>query len=277
VPVTSCRVVAAVGVNVRRWKTGDRLPSVRLRLRDMPSMPLRQPAGVRPSVPARIHHWGSFAEYVAIDNADLNVVRLPKAWTSSLQQPWVSIRNLLSRPGRSGTRAARRVGRGPRLRRCGLSAIMIARPWGQRRRDRHRGEAAFARKLGADATLDSAEARSSAELVNRIAEVTEAARTCPSMRSGAPRRCFDSVSCCASGGIADRLLLGEQPPCLPMDKVVGRELEILAPWHPGASLSALFAMILSGALDPAALVGERISLEQSARAPWRWTASKASA
>ncbi len=42
-------------------------------------MPLGQPAGLRGTVPAGFTHWGSFAEYVAIDHAEQNLVHLPES------------------------------------------------------------------------------------------------------------------------------------------------------------------------------------------------------
>ena len=106
--------------------------------------------------------------------------------------------------------------------------------------------------------------------MNRIAEVTGGGAHGSIDALGSPKTCFDSVSCLRKRGrhVQIGLLLGEQAaPAIPMDKVIGRELEILGSHGIQAHrYPALFAMILSGALDPAALVGERISLAQAARA-----------
>jgi len=70
--------VVAVGKQVTRWQVGDRV-----------TVPFVCACGVCPQCQAGqqqvcdhqfqpgFTHWGSFAEYVAIDRADLNLVRLP--------------------------------------------------------------------------------------------------------------------------------------------------------------------------------------------------------
>jgi alcohol dehydrogenase len=266
-------VVGAVGANVRRWKAGDRV-----------TVPFVCGCGTCPqclsgnqqvcdhqSQPG-FTHWGSFAEYVAIDNADLNAVRLPEGMdfvaAASLGCRFVtSFRALVDQ-------ARARPGEWVAVHGCGgvgLSAIMIAKALGANvvAIDIAAAKLAFARKLGADATLDSAEAKSSAELVSRIDEVTGGGAHVSIDALGSPQTCFDSVSCLRKRGrhVQIGLLLGEQAaPAIPMDKVVGRELEILGSHGIQAHrYPALFAMIISGALDPAALVGERISLTQGAR------------
>ena len=50
----------------------------RRRMRALPRMPLWQPSGLRAAVPAGFAAWGSFAEYVAVDYADTNLVALPQ-------------------------------------------------------------------------------------------------------------------------------------------------------------------------------------------------------
>jgi NADPH:quinone reductase-like Zn-dependent oxidoreductase len=53
--------------------------AVRLRVRSMPVLSSRRAAGVRQPAAAGFTHWGSFAELVVVDVADVNVVRLPHA------------------------------------------------------------------------------------------------------------------------------------------------------------------------------------------------------
>ncbi len=71
-------VITAVGKNVRKWKTGDRV-----------TVPFVCACGACPECQSGNHqvcdhqfqpgftHWGSFAEYVAVERADVNVVALP--------------------------------------------------------------------------------------------------------------------------------------------------------------------------------------------------------
>jgi alcohol dehydrogenase len=71
-------IIQAVGKNVRHWKVGDRV-----------TVPFVCGCGVCPQCHSGNHqvcdtqfqpgftHWGSYAEFVAIENADINVVGLP--------------------------------------------------------------------------------------------------------------------------------------------------------------------------------------------------------
>ncbi len=73
-------VIEALGEGVVKWKVGDRV-----------TVPFVCACGVCPQCQSGNHqvcdhqfqpgftHWGSFAEYVAIDHADVNLVRLPEA------------------------------------------------------------------------------------------------------------------------------------------------------------------------------------------------------
>ena len=134
-------IVAAVGRDVTRWKVGDRV-----------TVPFVCGCGACPECHAGdqqvcrhqsqpgFTHWGSFAEYVAIHHADLNLVALPEIdGFRHRRQPRLPLRHLVPRHRRPGAHVRRRVGRRPRLRR--------RRPLGrhdrqchrrQRRRHRHR-------------------------------------------------------------------------------------------------------------------------------------------
>ena len=75
-------VVEAVGKNVQNWQVGDRV-----------TVPFVGGCGHCPQCASGNHqvcddqfqpgftHWGCFAEYVAIQRADINLVRLPEAMT----------------------------------------------------------------------------------------------------------------------------------------------------------------------------------------------------
>ena len=263
-------VVEAVGANVRRWKAGDRV-----------TLPFVSGCGTCPqclsgnqqvcdhqSQPG-FTHWGCFAEYVAVDNADLNVVRLPDSMgfveAASLGCRLVTSFRALVDQGRLGP------GEWLAVHGCGgvgLSAIMIAKALGANvvAVDLTEDKLAFARSLGADVAL-TGRGVPAKELAERIIEVTGGGAHVSIDALGSSTTCFNSVSCLRKRGrhVQVGLLLGEQAaPPLPMDKVIGKELEIFGSHGIQAHrYPALFAMIASGKVDPAALVGERISLAQA--------------
>ncbi len=76
--------VAAVGRDVEGWQVGDRVtvPFVCACGECATCLPGRA-AGVRHQFQPGFTHWGSFAEFVAIDRAEVNVVRVPDAMSTS--------------------------------------------------------------------------------------------------------------------------------------------------------------------------------------------------
>ncbi len=97
-------VIEAVGAGVERWQPGDRV-----------TVPFVGGCGSCPQCASGNHqvcdhqfqpgftHWGSFAEYVAIQYADINLVRLPERSISSPPPAWAAA--LSPRSGPSSTRA----------------------------------------------------------------------------------------------------------------------------------------------------------------------------
>ena len=71
-------VVTAVGAGVRGWQPGDRVtaPFVCACGQCPACLAGDQQVCERQTQPG-FTHWGSFAEYVAVHNADVNLVRLP--------------------------------------------------------------------------------------------------------------------------------------------------------------------------------------------------------
>ena len=92
--------------------------SLRLRLRRMPSVPGGTPAGLRPSVPARLHPLG-LVRRIRLDpprrSQPRRAARSPGVRHGG--EPGLPVRHLLSRRRRSGQDERRAVGRGARLRR----------------------------------------------------------------------------------------------------------------------------------------------------------------
>jgi alcohol dehydrogenase len=211
-------------------------------------------------------HWGSFAQYVAIHYADLNLVRLPDDMDSV---PAASLGCRFATAFRALDAQSRlRAGEWVAIHGCGgvgLSAIMIAKAFGARivAVDIQADKLELARRFGADVTIDS---RSVPDLAATIREVTGGGAQVSMDALGSPATCFNSVACLAKRGrhVQVGLLLGDQSrPPIPMDLVVSRELEIYGSHGIQAHrYGALLGMVASGRLHPELLVTDRYDLAQ---------------
>jgi len=211
-------------------------------------------------------HWGSFAQYVAIHYADMNLVRLPDTMDS------VSAASLGCRFATAfralDAQARLRAGEWVAVHGCGgvgLSAVMIAKAMGARivAVDIRKDKLDMALSLGADAGIDS---RSVPDVAAAIREATGGGAQVSMDALGSPGTCFDSVACLAKRGrhVQVGLLLGDQSrPAIPMDLVVARELEIYGSHGIQAHrYGALLGMVASGRLHPELLVTGRYTLAQ---------------
>ena len=212
-------------------------------------------------------HWGSFAEFVAIHRADLNLVALPESLAfdtaASLGCRFATSFRAVVDQGRTS------AGQWVAVHGCGgvgLSAVMIASAVGANvvGVDIADDKLALARELGAVATIN---AKSVADVAEAVIEATRGGAHVSIDALGAPTTCFNSVSCLRKRGkhIQVGLLLGDHSaPRIPMSRVVANELELLGSHGMQAHrYGAMLAMVQSGKLRPERLIGERISLEQS--------------
>jgi alcohol dehydrogenase len=261
-------VVQAVGKDVRRWKAGDRV-----------TVPFVGGCGSCPQCQAGhqqvcdhqfqpgFTHWGSFAEYVGIHHADLNLVALPDsldfATAASLGCRFVTSFRAVIDQGRTAP------GQWVAVHGCGgvgLSAIMIAHAVGANvvAIDISEPALALARQVGAVATIN---ASGTADVVGAVTEITGGGAHVSLDALGHPVTCFNSISNLRKRGrhVQVGLMLAEHAmPAVPMAKVIANELEILGSHGMQAHrYDAMMAMILSGRLKPDMLVGKRITLEQS--------------
>src|SRR5215813_1513918 len=263
--------IAAKGSSVSRWKVGDRV-----------TVPFVCACGVcRPcrsgnqqvcdhQLQPGFTHWGSFAEYVAIPRADLNLVSLPDELSFETA---ASLGCRFATSFRAVVDQARvKEGQWVAVHGCGgvgLSAIMIARALGARviAIDVEGDKLNFARSVGADATLN---AREHADIAVAVAELTRHGADVSIDALGSPETCFSSIACLAKRGkhIQIGLLLGKvSRPALPMDQVVAKELEILGSHGMQAHrYPAMLEMIRTGELRPGSLIGRRIRLEDAVTA-----------
>jgi len=259
--------IVELGKGVRNWKLGQRvtMPFVAGCGHCGPCLAGNQQICDHQFQPG-FTHWGSFAQFVAIHYADMNLVALPEEMdsvaTASLGCRFATAFRALE------AQAKVRAGDWVAIHGCGgvgLSAIMIARAMGARivAVDIDKEKLDMARTLGADHCIDS---RHAADVPVTIREITGGGAQVSMDALGNPKTCFNSVACLAKGGrhVQVGLLLGDQSrPALPMDMVVGRELEIYGSHGIQAHrYGAMLGMVASGLLHPELLVTDRYTLEE---------------
>ncbi|WP_337271180.1 zinc-dependent alcohol dehydrogenase family protein [Oryzifoliimicrobium ureilyticus] len=212
-------------------------------------------------------HWGSFAEYVAIEYADVNLVHLPEsiddATAASLGCRFATAFRAIVDQARTGP------GDWVAVHGCGgvgLSAIMIASALGANviGIDLTEEKLALARQCGAAFTIN---ARSVPDVVEAVREITKGGAHVSIDALGHPTTCFNSIKNLRRRGrhVQVGLMLAENAtPAIPMAQVIGHELEIygshgMQAWRYDAMLS----MIRAGKIRPQQLIANRISLKEA--------------
>ena len=262
-------VIAAVGKDVRNWKIGDRV-----------TVPFV--AGCGHCFECRTGHqhicdnqfqpgftaWGSFAEYVALEYADANLVGLPEGMefeiAASLGCRFVTSFRAVVDQGRC------KPGEWVAVHGCGgvgLSAIMIAAAMGARvvAVDLTDEKLAFARELGAEVLI-----KGTGDVAQAVRDATGGGANLSIDALGHQVTCFNSISCLRKRGrhVQVGLMLEEHAHAkVPMDLVISRELEIRGSHGMQAFRYAdMMAMIENGVLKPEKLIGRRLSLDQAPEA-----------
>lgn len=260
--------VIAVGPQVRYWADGDRV-----------TVPFVGACGDCAACRAGEHqvceqqtqpgftHWGSFAELVAVHRADINLVRLPDAMSAvtaaSLGCRFATAYRALTVHGRV------EPGQWVAVHGCGglgLSVVMIAVAAGARvvAVDVSEGARAAALELGALVALDPA-GLSRDERAEAVVAVTDGGAHISIDALGDPDTAAASILGLRRRGrhIQVGLLLADHArPDLPMDRVIGWELEIYGSHGMAAhEYPAMLAQVASGALRPDLLVGGTVDLD----------------
>ncbi len=212
--------------------------------------------------------WGGFAEYVAIDYADNNLVRLPDeidfVTAASLGCRFAtSFRGVVDQGKVAAEQWVVVWGCGG----VGLSAIMIAAAFGARviGIDIDNEKLAFARSIGAETVINSTYGNT----VEAILDLTEGGSHISIDALGDPAILFDSISGLRKRGKHIQIGImeaGKHSPPIPIDKVIGRELEILGSHGMQAHrYPEMLRMIRDSHLEPARLIGATVTLDEGAK------------
>ncbi|WP_327695053.1 zinc-dependent alcohol dehydrogenase family protein [Streptomyces sp. NBC_00459] len=261
-------VVEAVGARVSGRRAGDRV-----------TVPFVCACGSCPSCAAGdqqvcerqtqpgFTHWGSFAEFVALDHADVNLVAMPEAMSfgtaASLGCRFATAYRAVVQQGRVA------AGEWVAVHGCGgvgLSAVMIAAASGARvvAVDVSPGALELARKFGAAECVNAATTDDTAAAVR---ELTGGGAQLSLDALGSPVTCAASVNGLRRRGRHVQVGLlpsdtGTTP--VPMARVVGLELRLLGSHGMAAhTYPPMMELVGAGVLRPDLLVTSTIPLTES--------------
>jgi D-arabinose 1-dehydrogenase-like Zn-dependent alcohol dehydrogenase len=206
-------------------------------------------------------HWGSFAQFTAVDWADVNLVALPDELDSeaaaALGCRFATAYRAVLQVGRV------RGGEWVAVHGCGgvgLSAVMIAAAVGARVIAVDISEPALSRAREAGAEL-------AVPVGTDIRELTDGGAHAALDAIGSEAACAASIAGLRKRGRHVQVGLLPDPPRVAMDLVITRELQLLG--SHGMAAHAYFEMlglVQAGRLRPGQLVSSRIALEQAPQA-----------
>ena len=261
-------IIEEVGSNVKNFKIGDRV-----------TVPFVSGCGScsqcesgnhqvcdHQSQPGFTHH-GSFAEYLALDYADTNLVILPDS-ISDVTAATLGCRFITSF---RAIVAQGKVQEGQHvvIHGCGgvgLSAIMIANALGAQVTaiDIDDNTLAFAKQLGATSIIN---ATNNFDIVAPVKEITNGGAHVSIDALGSAITCFNSISGLRKRGKHIQIGLmteDHKHPKVPMDLVLANELEIIGSHGMQAyKYPEMLKMIIEGKLHPEKLIERTISLEDA--------------
>ncbi|CAB4904368.1 MAG: alcohol dehydrogenase catalytic domain-containing protein [Actinobacteria bacterium] len=257
--------VAAVGADVRGWSVGDRV-TVPFVCACGSCAPCREGAGqvcLRQTQPG-FTHWGSFAQLVALDAADVNLVALPE----DLAMPTAAALGCRFATAFRAVTGVGRVAPGEwvAVLGCGgvgLSAVQVAVAVGARvvAVDPSPGARELAAAMGAEHVLPSADG---------VVELTGGGAHVSLDCLGSPATCEASIRSLRPRG--RHVQVGLLPPAegravVPMELVVAWELAVLGSHGMAAAdYPAMLSMIAAGRLRPQDLVTREIDLADAGAA-----------
>ncbi|MEV0417419.1 alcohol dehydrogenase catalytic domain-containing protein [Streptosporangium canum] len=267
-------VVEDVGPGVSSWRAGDRVtvPFVCACGSCAACAAGDQQVCERQTQPG-FTHWGSFAEYVAIENAEVNLVALPEEMTfptaASLGCRFATAFRAVVTVGRV------RPGEWVAVHGCGgvgLSAVMIAAAAGARvvAVDVSPQALDLARRFGAAACVTAAPAAPAAPdappdgagAAARVRELTGGGAHVSIDALGSPQTCAASIEGLRRRGRHVQIGLLPGLTSLPMNRVIGYELELLGSHGMAAhAYPAMLEMVAAGLLRPDLLITRTVGLD----------------
>jgi alcohol dehydrogenase len=262
-------LVAAVGVDVRRWKVGDRVTTPFVCGCGRCQWCRDGQAQVCPDqTQPGFTHWGSFAEYVALHAADTNLVAIPEvvgdAAAAALGCRFATAYRALN--ARAAVRSGEWVtivGVGG----VGLSAVQVAVAAGAKvvAIDRNPAALALARSLGAEHTVLT----DGHDVAAEVHVLTGGGSHVAVDAVGTAVTCADAIHCLRRRGrhVQVGLLPGVGGhPAVPMDRVIAWEIDVLGS-HGMASVDypGMLRLVEAGTLRPQALVERVVGLAEGAR------------
>ena len=265
--------VAVVGPNVRQYKLGDRVTAPFVcGCSTCGWCKAGQPQVCPTQTQPGFTHWGSFAEYVVVRNADFNLVSLPDeiSYISAASMGCrfgTAYRAIVSQGGLTAGDSLIVMGCGG----VGLSAIMLANAIGADvvAVDISDEKLDFARKIGAAHTINIAQ-EEYAPSAMRILLDDGATMTIDAI--GKPEivdLCIRSLR--PQGKHLQVGLMEGEMPSITMSRLISNEIQLIG--SHGVQATAypeMFELINSGACDPKHLISGIISLEQSPRVVQRF-------
>jgi alcohol dehydrogenase len=261
-------VVDEVGSDVHRWQPGDRV-----------TVPFACGCGYcdqclsgnqqicdnyfQPGFTA----WGSFAQYVAIRYADVNLVRLPESLSfveaASLGCRFITSFRAVVAQGRA------LPGEWVVVHGCGgvgLSAVMIVSALGANvvGVDIKEDTLALAQSVGAAHVIN---ARKTPNLIEEIQDITQGGAHVSLDALGSLETCRNSILSLRKRGrhVQVGLMVADYKDApVPMNQVIAKELEILGSHGMQAhEYGPMLEMIVTGRLQPGKLISKTVSLEES--------------
>ncbi|MDQ1620625.1 MAG: hypothetical protein QOE19_3194 [Actinomycetota bacterium] len=264
-------VVAATGPLVTRWRAGDRVtvPFVCACGHCAQCASGNQQVCENQTQPG-FTGWGSFADLVALDHADVNLVRLPDdmemATAAGLGCRFATAHRAVVAQGRVAP------GQWVAVHGCGgvgLSAVMVAVAAGAQvvAVDISADALAMAARLGAGVTIDAAAVD---DVAVAIRDATGGGAHVSLDALGSAATAAASIKCLRTRG--RHVQVGLLPPALghppvPMARVIAFELEIVGSHGMAAhAYPAMLDQVVAGLLRPDLLVTRRISLDDAGAA-----------